>query len=430
MMNYPGMYEPKTGSTAVATQSHPAPPSHYFNNLQGIGYGSPSLAHLHQYLVAAHLAQPLRGVPALPVHSSSSNNSGTSAMGGGGANSPLYKDNLDPVAAAVAAELDRKRKRSDSGIEDSLNHKFVSDAKLGRYQQQQQHDQVTVPGHQSPAEMETVKKILETVNANVTRQLLEASVQRVKNAHHVHHLLHRPAITSSPLDSKEFGHELIASKMDEENRRASSISPNVTPGLEDMIEEVPDTSDGDQPTASIPAAASHGHQNGRLDAANDDDMMREDAASETGTDDSGLVMALDQDCGGQRDDSHNSSSNNNQHYSSHSTSAAGGNPSSGAVKTASERTRSTISEDKAAVRIWFFFINYKFHFRRTCYMNLNHMPFFYLISRYWRDIFLFNRDRNAMKLTVWVVSSISRLGSFRSGSRMQGRVTDARRSIK
>ena len=39
-------------------------------------------------------------------------------------------------------------------------------------------------GHQSPAEMETVKKILETVNANVTRQLLEASVQRVKNAGH------------------------------------------------------------------------------------------------------------------------------------------------------------------------------------------------------------------------------------------------------
>ena len=334
-MNYPGLYEPNTVSAAVAAQSHPQPPppppppSHYFNNLPGIGYGSSHLAQLHQYLVAAHLA-PLRGVPALPVHN---NNSSNSVTGG----SPLYKDNLDPVAAAVAAELERKRKRSDSGIEDSLNHKFVSDAKLGRYhqQQQQQHDQVTAPGHQSPAEMETVKKILETVNANVTRQLLEASVQRVKNAHHVQHLLHRPAITSSPMDSK----------IDEENRRAASISPNVTPGLEDMMEEVPDTSDGDQPGASTPAA-SH-HQEGRLDVVNDDEMMREDAASETGTDDSGLVMALDQDCG-QRDDSHNSSSNNNHHFMSHST-AAGGNTGSGAVKTASERTRSTISEDKAAV---------------------------------------------------------------------------------
>ena len=44
--------------------------------------------------------------------------------------------------------------------------------------------QLDVGDHESPAEMETVKKILETVNANVTRQLLEASVQRVKNAGH------------------------------------------------------------------------------------------------------------------------------------------------------------------------------------------------------------------------------------------------------
>ena len=32
--------------------------------------------------------------------------------------------------------------------------------------------------------METVKKILEAVNSNVTRQLLEASVQRVKSSSH------------------------------------------------------------------------------------------------------------------------------------------------------------------------------------------------------------------------------------------------------
>jgi len=44
--------------------------------------------------------------------------------------------------------------------------------------------QLEAQDHDSPAEMETVKKILETVNANVTRQLLEASVQRVKNAGH------------------------------------------------------------------------------------------------------------------------------------------------------------------------------------------------------------------------------------------------------
>lgn len=90
-----------------------------------------------------------------------------------------------------------------------------------------------------------------------------------------------------------------------------------------MIEEVPDTDD--QPANQ---------------AANDDDMMREDAASETGTDDSGLVMALDQDSvNGQRDE--NNPSNNNM---------APGHLNAGlALAKTSERTRSTISEDKAAV---------------------------------------------------------------------------------
>lgn len=176
VMGYPNLYEPAKsvnagvnppGPTGLPPPPPPAP--HYFNNIPGIGYNTPSLAHLHQYLVAAHLAHPLRNVP-LPVHSNNS--------------SPVYKD-MDPVA--LAAELDRKRKRSDSGIEDSTT-KFVTDPKLGRYQQ---NDAITT-GHQSPAEIEKVKKILETVNANVTRQLLEASVQRVKNVqngHYVHHPL-------------------------------------------------------------------------------------------------------------------------------------------------------------------------------------------------------------------------------------------------
>lgn len=100
----------------------------------------------------------------------------------------------------------------------------------------------------------------------------------------------------------------------------------MTPGLEDMIEEVPDTDDQPQ------------HQ-----GAADDDLMREDAASETGTDDSGLVMALDQDSvHGQRDE--NNPCNNN---------VSGGHLnaaySAGGMLKTSERTRSTISEDKAAV---------------------------------------------------------------------------------
>lgn len=187
VMSYPSLYEaPKTANTSVnppgpAPPPPPPPAPHYFNTLPGIGYNTPSLAHLHQYLVAAHLAHPLRNVP-LSVHS---NNSSTS---------PIYKD-MDP--AALAAELDRKRKRSDSGIEDSSS-KFVTDSKLGRYQQ---NDSIT-SGHQSPAEIEKVKKILETVNANVTRQLLEASVQRVKNAQHGHYI-HHP-ISSSPLDKHDF----------------------------------------------------------------------------------------------------------------------------------------------------------------------------------------------------------------------------------
>lgn len=114
----------------------------------------------------------------------------------------------------------------------------------------------------------------------------------------------------------------LAAKLEDDNRHVQ-VSPNVTPGLEDMIEEVPDTDD--QP-------ANQG--------ANDDDL-REDAASETGTDDSGLVMALDQDSvNGQRDE--NNPSNNNM---------GSGHLSAGfsAMVKTSERTRSTISEDKAAV---------------------------------------------------------------------------------
>ena len=107
-------------------------------------------------------------------------------------------------------------------------------------------------------------------------------------------------------------HEGLAAKL-EENQ--SPVSPRTTPGLEDMMEEVPDTDD--QPNVSEHA-----------------DVYGEDAASETGTDDSGLVMALDQDSTEHRDE--------NQSVNS---SMANINSN---VKT-SERTRSTISEDKAAV---------------------------------------------------------------------------------
>lgn len=118
----------------------------------------------------------------------------------------------------------------------------------------------------------------------------------------------------------------LAAKMEDDNRHVQ-VSPNVTPGLEDMMEEVPDTDD-QQP---LPQAA--------------DDDMREDAASETGTDDSGLVMALDQDSvNGQRDENNPSNSNMGAGHLNAGFSVGG------AVKT-SERTRSTISEDKAAVSL-------------------------------------------------------------------------------
>ena len=117
----------------------------------------------------------------------------------------------------------------------------------------------------------------------------------------------------------------LAAKLEDDNNRHVQVSPNVTPGLEDMMEEVPDTDD-QQP---LPQAA--------------DDDMREDAASETGTDDSGLVMALDQDSvNGQRDE--NNPSNNNMGAGHLNVGF-----SVGGVVTTSERTRSTISEDKAAV---------------------------------------------------------------------------------
>lgn len=117
----------------------------------------------------------------------------------------------------------------------------------------------------------------------------------------------------------------LAAKLEDDNRH-DQVSPNITPGLEDMIEEVPDTDE--QPLA-------HHHN------ANDDEL-REDAASETGTDDSGLVMALDQDSvNGQRDEHHLSNNNLGSGHAGLSASM---------VKT-SERTRSTISEDKAAVSL-------------------------------------------------------------------------------
>ena len=101
----------------------------------------------------------------------------------------------------------------------------------------------------------------------------------------------------------------LAVKLEENH---ASVSPRTSPALEDMIEEVPDTDD--QPNAN---------ENGYV--------FGEDAASETGTDDSGLVMALDQESSGHREENQSNNAIPNV-----------------VVKT-SERTRSTISEDKAAV---------------------------------------------------------------------------------
>lgn len=326
-------YSAAAGSGPTAP---PPPPPHYFNNLPGIGYNSASLAHLHQYLVAAHLAHPLRNVSL-----------------------PLQQNPLDPDGSGTAAERDHKRKRSDSGIEDSS--KFINEAKMARYQQHE-------TGHQSPAEMETVKKILETVNANVTRQLLEASVQRVKNAAHhqqqQEQQQHSSSLSSSPMEKAELSEGTcndnclmdddvcvpsprltqdglliitgLAAKLEEESRNVPVVSPNVTPGLEDMMEEVPDTDDQQQPA------------NRDEEGAGDEEMMmmREDAASDTGTDDSGLVMALDQDSiNGHRDDHHHHPSNNNNG----SNQAGSQGMAGGSASKTSERTRSTISEDKAAV---------------------------------------------------------------------------------
>jgi hypothetical protein len=95
----------------------------------------------------------------------------------------------------LAAELDRKRKRSDSGIEDSTS-KFVTDSKLGRYQP----NDTTTTEHQSPAEIEKVKQIIEKLNANVTRQSFEERVQHVKNSQRGHYI-HHP-ISSSPLEKQ------------------------------------------------------------------------------------------------------------------------------------------------------------------------------------------------------------------------------------
>jgi hypothetical protein len=184
VMGYPSLYEPTKSVNAgvnppgpTGPPPPPPPAPHYFNTIPGIGYNTSSFAHLTQYLVAAQLAYPLRNAS---LHS---NNTSTS---------PIYKD-MDAVA--LAAELDRKRKRSDSGIEDSTS-KFVTDPKLGRYQQ---NDVITTE-HQSPAEIEKVKQIIEKLNANVTRQSFEESVQRVKNSQRGH-FIHHP-ISSSPLDKQ------------------------------------------------------------------------------------------------------------------------------------------------------------------------------------------------------------------------------------
>jgi len=142
-------------------------------------------------------------------------------------------------------------------------------------------------------------------------------VQRVKNS--------AMAATERSLEQVDAGvtpagvNEGLAAKLEETSRPAvnlSSSSPRTTPGLEDLMEEVPDTDD-------------HvGEENG--------DVGDDDAASETGTDDSGLVMALDQD-----------STENREENQSVNCSTA--NLNSTVNHKTSERTRSTISEDKAAM---------------------------------------------------------------------------------
>jgi hypothetical protein len=113
-LNYPALYEaPKANSST---------PHSYFNMgaTLPMGYSTPGLA-LHQYLIAAHLqsglTNPLRNVP-LPGHHQQHNTSTSSP-------SPLsYKSSNDDQT-----DYERKRKRSDSGIED----KFQDVHKIGRY---------------------------------------------------------------------------------------------------------------------------------------------------------------------------------------------------------------------------------------------------------------------------------------------------------
>lgn len=130
------------------------------------------------------------------------------------------------------------------------------------------------------------------------------------------------------------------------------------------MEEVPDTED--QPSVAQqqlqqPQPQQHQRSEQPVNQDDGDDemmmMMREDADSDTGTDDSGLVMALDQDSvnGHRSDDHHHHPSNSGCNQ------AAGAMGSAGAVHNkTSERTRSTISEDKAAVSHLISYVSFVF----------------------------------------------------------------------
>ena len=94
-MGYPSLYKPpkSVSNTGVSTPG-PAPPpppaQHYF---PGIGYSTPNLAHLHQYL----MANPLRSVP---VHDSNTSSS------------LIYKE-MDAVALAAELKKDEFRIRDE-----------------------------------------------------------------------------------------------------------------------------------------------------------------------------------------------------------------------------------------------------------------------------------------------------------------------------
>jgi len=267
-------------------------------------------------------------------------------------------------------------------------------------------------GNQSPAEMETVKKILETVNANVTRQLLEASVQRVKNSAAAATGYVSPAPASLERCTSSTDHQPIVKEgLTAKLMLGASPSPRVSPALEDMIEEVPDTDDhhagvnghaGDaeidaveadvdpedieiDAKADAPVDVDVEEAEAEVDASADADVEADadadadaDAASEAGTDDSGLVMALDQDSPDHRDEPPPSVSNVN------------------AAMKSSERTRSTISEDKAAVS--------SINLSRNSLNMLMKCSYFF-ISDYWFDSF------HQSSVIDWVIRNLENVYS-------------------